>query len=53
MSSLQGQDSELSMTIQIKRAATGEIEEHTLTATVTPEQLEALKANHPNLTENK
>jgi hypothetical protein len=49
MSELKGQDSELSMTIQIKRAATGEVEEHILTATVTPDQLEALKADYPNL----
>lgn len=42
MSSLVGQVGKLSMTIQVKRKATGKVEEYKLESTTTPEQHKAM-----------
>ena len=40
---ISGPPAEVKMVIQVKRAATGEVETHTLVGYVNPEQIEQLK----------
>ena len=51
MANLSGQESEIEFTVQITRAETGKVEEHTLTGTVSNEELEKLKTEYPNIKE--
>lgn len=51
MSQLQGQAGELSFTVQIRRAATGQVEEHQLVGRITADQAEALGLASPPATE--
>jgi len=43
MAELQGQEGELRFTVQITRAATGQVEEHELVGKISDTQLEQLK----------
>jgi hypothetical protein len=53
MPDLQGQQGEVRMTIQVKRAATGETETHELVGTLTAEQAEELGITTTETTQEK